>query len=37
MVPEAAIARLAHKARAVGIHGILATQPPSVDVITGND
>ena len=32
---EQAIARLAQKSRAVGIHVIVATQRPSTDVITG--
>ncbi|MBI4050558.1 MAG: DNA translocase FtsK 4TM domain-containing protein [Candidatus Doudnabacteria bacterium] len=32
---EAAVVRLAQMARAVGVHLILATQRPSVDIITG--
>lgn len=33
---DRALVRLAQKARAVGIHLIVATQRPSVDIITGN-
>ncbi|MGB9598230.1 MAG: DNA translocase FtsK [Minisyncoccales bacterium] len=32
---EAAVVKLAQKARAVGVHLILATQRPSVDILTG--
>ncbi len=33
---ETSLARLAQKSRAIGIHTIVATQRPSVDVITGS-
>ena len=33
---EMPIARIAHNARAVGIHMVIATQRPTVDIITGN-